>query len=107
MATKAVAPKVYSSTVFAYLGSAGLLAILQAVNDNHALLGGLPPQVAAFVYAFLPALLTFVAGYVAKHQPRTVDGEVIESSVGQPRQVGPKANQDEYVTDIDTSEDAE
>jgi hypothetical protein len=36
--------------------------------------GAVPDVVASWVYAAVPALLTFAAGYYARHTPRGADG---------------------------------
>ena len=65
-----VEKKVTASTAAAYVGSTGLLAGLEAVQDNAELVGWMPPALAPFVLALVPAAITFVSGWVAKHTPR-------------------------------------
>lgn len=62
--------KVKASTVGAYLGFSALLYVLQLVVDQPALLTPLPDVVEPLVLGFIPALVTFVAGYAAQHTPR-------------------------------------
>ena len=71
MATSApVEKKVAASSVAAFLGSTGLLAVLTAVQDNAGLVGGLPDGLEPFVLGAIPTAITFVAGWVTKHSPR-------------------------------------
>lgn len=65
-----VEKKVTWASVGAYLGSTGLLAILTAVQDNAGLVAPLPDPTEPFVLALIPAALTFVGGWAAKHTPR-------------------------------------
>jgi hypothetical protein len=65
-----VEKKVTWSTVGAYLGSTGLLAILTAVQGNAGLVEPLPDPTEPFVLALVPAAITFAAGWKARHTPR-------------------------------------
>lgn len=66
---KPVETKVTAASLAAYGGSAGLLAVLTAVQDNPGLVAALPNWVEPFVLAAIPAALTFVSGWYAKHTP--------------------------------------
>ncbi|MDJ0461545.1 holin [Streptomyces sp. H27-C3] len=65
-----VEKKVTFATVAAYLGSTGLLAILTAVQGDAGLVAPLPDPAEPFVLALIPASITFVAGWAAKHTHR-------------------------------------
>lgn len=71
MAAAPVEKKVTAATAAAYAGSTGLLAALTAVQDDARLVEWMPDGAAPFVLALVPAAITFVAGWVAKHSPRT------------------------------------
>jgi hypothetical protein len=71
MPTAPVERKVTVAAAAAYLGSTGLLAALTAVQDQPGLVGFLPAWLAPFVLPVVPAAVTFVAGYQARHTPRT------------------------------------
>lgn len=58
------------ATGAAYLASSGLLGVLGAVEDNARILEPLPDAVSALVLAAVPALITFAAGWKARHAPR-------------------------------------
>ncbi|MDQ3431394.1 MAG: holin [Actinomycetota bacterium] len=62
--------KVTAGTIAAYLGSTGLLAILTTVQGDAGLVSGLPDYAEPFVLALVPASITAVAGWVARHTPR-------------------------------------
>lgn len=71
MATTApVERKVTAATSAAYIGSTALLGALTAVSDHHELVGWMPSGLAPFVLALVPAAITGVAGWAAKHTPR-------------------------------------
>ncbi|WP_055563592.1 hypothetical protein [Streptomyces atriruber] len=70
MATASVENKVTFATVAAYLASTGLLAVLTAVQSDDRLIGFLPTGIAPFALALIPAAVTFVSGWAAKHSPR-------------------------------------
>lgn len=61
--------KVKAATWASYLGLVGLLAVLNAVADTN-LVTGLPDWLEVFIAPLIPAGITFVAGYQAKHDPR-------------------------------------
>jgi hypothetical protein len=63
--------KVTAATAAAYVGSTGLLASLEAVQDHSELVGWMPPALAPFVLALVPAAIAFVSGWAARHTPRT------------------------------------
>ncbi|MFB4294779.1 hypothetical protein ACBI99_44620 [Nonomuraea sp. ATR24] len=65
-----VEAKVKASTVGAYLGLLAILAPLQAVNGNLDLIEFLPDWLETLAIPLLPGLVTYVSGYVAKHEPR-------------------------------------
>jgi hypothetical protein len=65
-----VEKKVTWSTVGAYLGSTGLLAILTAIQGDAGLVAPLPDPLEPFALGLIPAALTFAAGWKAKHTPR-------------------------------------
>ncbi|MFI0939127.1 holin [Streptomyces sp. NPDC021020] len=64
--------KVIASTAATLVASL-LLAILNAVQDDHALLGSLPTAVQTVILIVAPTVATFLAGYAAKHTPRPSD----------------------------------
>lgn len=61
--------KVTAATAAAYVGSAGLLGALAAVQDNARLLEWMPDSFAPFVLALVPTAITAVSGWMAKHTP--------------------------------------
>ncbi|MFJ9427611.1 holin [Streptomyces sp. NPDC101249] len=67
----AVEKKVTAATAGTFLGSTGLLAVLEAARDNTALVGWMPSGLAPFVLALVPTAITFVSGWVTRHTPRT------------------------------------
>ena len=68
--TGPVEKKVAASSVAAFLGSTGLLAVLTALQDNTGLVGGLPDALEPFVLGAIPTAITFVGGWVTRHTPR-------------------------------------
>ncbi|MDX3237194.1 holin [Streptomyces sp. ME03-5709C] len=62
--------KVKAATSAAYLASTGLLGVLAAVQDDARLPDPLPDSLTPFVLAIVPTLLTFAAGWKARHTPR-------------------------------------
>ncbi|MFE9296606.1 holin [Streptomyces niveus] len=66
-----VETKVKFATAAAYAGSTGLLAALTTVQDNGRLLEWMPDGLTPFVLGLIPAAITAVAGWKAKHTPRT------------------------------------
>ncbi|MGQ5656753.1 holin [Streptomyces sp. EKR5.2] len=65
-----VEAKVTAATATSYLTSAGLLAVLAAVQDNARLLDPLPDWISPLVLSIIPGILTFGAGWEARHSPR-------------------------------------
>jgi hypothetical protein len=65
-----VEKKVTAATAGTYLGSTALLAALEATRDNAELVGWMPSGLTPFVLALVPAAITFVSGWAAKHSPR-------------------------------------
>jgi len=64
-----VEAKVKSATTVTFLVSL-TIAVLNAVAADDSLLGPLPSWLQAPVISVTPALLTFLAGWQAKHSPR-------------------------------------
>ena len=67
-----VETKVKAATIGAYLGGVAILALVNAFtgNDNELLLATLPDVVEPFVLPIVPAVVTAIAGWAAKHTPR-------------------------------------
>lgn len=65
-----VESKVKAGTAGAYLGLLALLAPLQAVQADLDLIAFLPDWLETLAIPLVPGLVTYVAGWVAKHQPR-------------------------------------
>ena len=61
--------KVITTTVVSLLVGVGV-AVGNAVEANHALLGSLGPTYQAIILAIAPALITAGAGYMTRHTPR-------------------------------------
>lgn len=61
--------KVITSTAMTTAMGIGA-AVLNAVEGNHALMGGLGATYQALILAIAPGLLTFYAGWKTKHTPR-------------------------------------
>ena len=68
--TPRIEGKVKASTLLAYLGSSALLWILDGVGGDPAVIPLLPDALEPLALALLPALVTFVAGWRARHAPR-------------------------------------
>lgn len=68
-----VAPKVRWATVATFLGVAVLLAVLQQVQVSPGMVSFLPDVIEPAVLAAIPAAITFLVGYQAKHQVRSED----------------------------------
>ncbi|MFJ1657146.1 holin [Streptomyces anthocyanicus] len=66
-----VEKKVSAATAGTYVGSTALLAGLEAVEGHAELVSWMPSALAPFVLALVPAAITFVSGWAAKHSPRT------------------------------------
>ncbi|ROQ72566.1 hypothetical protein EES39_40745 [Streptomyces sp. ADI92-24] len=60
-----------AGTAAAYVASTGLLGSLAVIQDYARLLSWMPDAASPFALALVPALITFVAGWQAKHTPRT------------------------------------
>lgn len=72
MTTKqAIEAKVSAASAAAYLASTGLLGILAAVEADARLVGWMPDGLSPFVLAIVPTIITFAAGWKAKHSHRT------------------------------------
>ncbi|MEV5472948.1 holin [Streptomyces sp. NPDC052207] len=67
-----VEAKVWAATTAAFIASVAV-SLLNAVQDNHALLGSLPGPLQAVILIVAPTAVTFLAGWAAKHTPRPVD----------------------------------
>jgi hypothetical protein len=65
-----VEAKVKASTAAAYLGLLAVLAPLQAVQANLDLIEFLPDWLETLAVPLLPGLITYVAGYATRHEPR-------------------------------------
>ncbi len=65
-----VEAKVKSATTATFLVSL-LIAVLNAVVADDALLGPLPPWLQAVVIAAAPTAVTFLSGWAARHTPRS------------------------------------
>jgi len=66
--------KVIASTIATFVVSL-VLAILNDVQSNHALLGSLPTWSQSVIIAVIPTAITFVSGYLTRHTPRTDIGQ--------------------------------
>jgi hypothetical protein len=62
--------KVTWATAAAYLTSSGLLGVLAAVQDNARILEPMPDSLSPLVLSLVPGLITFAAGWKARHTPR-------------------------------------
>lgn len=69
MANAPVEKKVRAATSATFLVSL-VVAVLNAVAADNSLLGPLPSWLQAIVIALVPAGLTFLSGWQAKHTPR-------------------------------------
>lgn len=69
----AIELKVIASTAATFVVSV-VLAVLNAVQDNHALLGSVPSALQFVIMAVIPTAVTFTSGYLAKHSPRGPTG---------------------------------
>ncbi len=59
----------HSTAASAVVGVA--VAVLNDVEANHALLGSIPAPAQTVILAAVPPLATFLAGWLARHTPRT------------------------------------
>ena len=64
--------KVQASTVAAAATSLAMWAL-----SRYVFKGAVPDVVASWMYAIVPGLLTFVAGYFARHTPREPEAPVL------------------------------
>jgi VIT1/CCC1 family predicted Fe2+/Mn2+ transporter len=69
MANAPIEQKVKSATAATFV-VALLLAVLNSVVADSSLLNPLPAWLQALVIPVVPALVTFLAGWQAKHSPR-------------------------------------
>ncbi|MET9222215.1 holin [Streptomyces sp. NPDC003300] len=67
-----VEAKVWAATTAAFVVSVAV-GLLNQIQDNHALLGSLPGALQFVILAVAPTAVTFLAGYAAKHTPRSPD----------------------------------
>lgn len=67
-----VESKVWWATVGSYLAGVVALAVVNAVtgDDNALLLAALPDAIEPFVLPVVPAVVSFIAGWAARHTPR-------------------------------------
>lgn len=70
MANAPVERKVTVATAGAYVASTGLLGALAAVEDHARLLSWMSDGLSPFVLALIPAAITAVSGWQARHTPR-------------------------------------
>lgn len=65
-----VEKKVTWSAVLAYLGGLAVMAVLNAVATDDGLISALPAWAESLVVPIVPAVISFVGGWFAKHTPR-------------------------------------
>lgn len=65
-----VEKKVTWSTVGAFVGFSALIYVLELVASTPLLLTPLPDAVEPLALGFIPSVVTFLAGYRARHTPR-------------------------------------
>jgi len=70
----AIEAKVKMSTLAAAMASVAV-ALLNDIENNHALLGPIPGVWQSVILIAVPPLGTFLAGYAAQHTPRTTPSE--------------------------------
>jgi hypothetical protein len=70
-----VETKVQASTATAALSGLALFAL-----GRYVFKGSVPDVVASWVYVLVPGLLTFAAGYLAKHTPRPAAAQPVMPS---------------------------
>lgn len=68
----AVEAKVIASTAASSAAGIGV-AVLNDVESDHSLMGGTPAWLQALILVVVPPVVTFLAGYQAKHTPRETD----------------------------------
>lgn len=66
----AIEAKVIASTAASSAAGIGI-AVLNDVEADHSLLGATPAWLQALALVVVPPVVTFLAGYQAKHTPRT------------------------------------
>lgn len=66
-----VEKKVTWASVGTYLGLVAVLAVVNAVNSDATLISGLPDWLETLLLPLIPAAVSFLSGYTAKHTPRT------------------------------------
>ncbi len=66
---KLVEKKVLAAGVWAFVATAAV-GVLQRLQVDQTLIGGLPPQVQWLVLALVPAAVTFLGAWAASHTPR-------------------------------------
>jgi hypothetical protein len=62
--------KVKAASAFTYLVGVAGLSVVNAVQDQPVIIGGLPDWLEPFVLAVLPAAAAAIAGWKAPHTPR-------------------------------------
>lgn len=65
--------KVIASTAAAFAVSI-VVAVLNVVQDNHALLGSISSPLQFILLAAIPTAVTFMSGFLAKHTSREPSG---------------------------------
>ncbi len=65
--------KVVASTAATFAVSVAV-SVLNAVQDNHALLGSTPGPLQTVILIVIPTAVTFLGGYYAKHTTRGPSG---------------------------------
>jgi hypothetical protein len=65
--------KVIASTTATFAVSL-VLAVLNAVQGNHDLLGSMPTALQTVILLIVPTAITFLGGYLARHTPRAPAG---------------------------------
>lgn len=65
-----VEKKVTWSALGAYVAGVVVLAVLQLVGADPTLISGMPDWLEAVLVPMIPAVVSFVGGYVARHTPR-------------------------------------
>lgn len=68
--SRPVEAKVKWATLGSYLGSVAVLSVLQAVNSDLSLIAFWPDWLETITVPLLPAAITAVAGFRARHTPR-------------------------------------
>jgi hypothetical protein len=75
----AIEAKVIAAT--ATTAAAGIgVAVLNDVENDHALLGSTPAWLQALILVVVPPVATFISGYQAKHTARSGDGSTPTSA---------------------------